>query len=432
MRIVRVWVAAAAVLGAVLPCIDVDAGITLGAYLPGVDSYAGDIASFNQGTGKTHAIILFYRSISGTAPDDTFLLDQCMIAGAIPFVNCTALWPYSGIIAGGYDAYFQTMARAFKGFGGRILMTLDSEMNLSQNPTLFLQMWQRVHNIFAQEGASNVEWVWSPAYASSVDYNLFYPGDTYVDWVGTEGFCWKDSSTAASLFTSILTAFAQRYPKKPAIISYMGADKNSVSEKAQWITNAYASLTNYNNLKAVVWWNDIGTDITGSKDFRVYKTSYPPGAVPVEVTNAYKNAIASAAYLSTLPPLSELSPGGGGSAGLSCSLNPSSVTRGNAFTLSYSITGISQPVDGYLAAVLPNGSMLVADENLNWSGSITPVARKFNPGGNASGSLSFTVPGTVDTGTYIFEAVLVPAGARVTDSANWMGSGLWSSPLVVR
>jgi len=307
-------------------------------------------------------------------------------------------------------------------------MTLDSEMNLSQNPTLFVQMWQRVHNIFVQEGASNVEWVWSPNYASSVDYNLFYPGDTYVDWVGTEGFCRKDNSTAATLFTSILTTFAQRYPQKPAIISYMGADKNLVSDKEWWITIAYASLTSFSNLKAVIWWNDIA----GANDFRVYKTSYPPGAVPAEVTHAYKNAIASPAYLTTLPPLSELIPGGGGASGLSCSLSPSSVTRGNAFALSYIITGISQSVDGYLAAVLPNGSMLVADENLNWSGSITPVARNFNPGGNSSGSLSFTVPGTVDIGTYIFEAVLVPAGARVTDSANWMGSGLWSSPLVVR
>ena len=53
-------------------------------------------------------------------------------------------------------------------------------------PEEFIAAWRYAHDIFASEGADNVEWVWSPRAASfNKDIGpLYYPGDAYVDWVG--------------------------------------------------------------------------------------------------------------------------------------------------------------------------------------------------------------------------------------------------------
>jgi len=409
------------------------ASISIGAFIPPGDqavvTYTQDIQAFNRGT-QNHAIILHYRGLDYT---DVYLLQQCREAGAVPFVNClSGSWTYASIINGTHDSDLHTMARAFRDFGDRILMCIDSEMNLeNKNPSEFISMWRHIHDIFTVEGASKVEWVWSPNYAPS-NYTQYYPGDSYVHWVGTEGFSGKSQGAlAAGLFGPILSAFAASYPHKPAIISYTGGDKSSASDKVRWITDAYATLKGYSNLKAVIWWNDISTS---GDDFRVYRTSYPPGAatVPADVTTAYKNAVASSPYISTLPPYSDLTDGGGGTSGVSIVPSPATVSRGSALTLNWTIAGISQKIDAYLGAMTPDGKLYIADSKLRWSTSIKPVAGGFNPGGNAAGSLQFQIPKSIPAGIYTLEAVIVPAGASAASPGNWLGSGMSTSPVTVQ
>lgn len=409
------------------------ASISIGAFLPGVSNYSAEIQAFNRGTGKNHAIILFYRGFDNTAADDTYLLSQCRDAGAVPFVNISSgSWSYISIIAGSHDEYFLAMARAFRDFGDRILMCIDSEMNLEgKNPTEFISMWRHIHDIFTVEVASNIEWVWSPNYAPAT-YTQYYPGDSYVDWVGTEGFCRKDGSLAAGIFGPILSAFASSYPHKPAIISYMGGDPSSASYKAPWITDAYATLKGYSNLKAVIWWNDSVVENSVGYDYRVYPTSYKPSTVPAEVTTAYKNAIASSPYIDTLPPYSELTDGGGVTSGVSITPSPATVPRGSALTLNWTIAGINQRIDAYLGAMTPAGILYIADSKLRWSTSVRPVAGGFNPGGNAAGALQFQIPNGIPAGIYTLEAVIVPAGAGAASPVNWLGSGMSTSPVTVQ
>ena len=411
------------------------ASISVGAFLPGVSNYSAEIRAFNQGTGN-HAIILFYRGFDNTAAGDTYLLSQCRDAGAVPFVNfVSGSWSYASIYGRAHNQYFHAMAQAFRDFGGRILICIDSEMNIPPNPnspSSFIQMWRHVHDIFTMEGATKIEWVWSPNHhtpSGALNYSQYYPGDSYVDWVGTEGFSGSnEGSLAAGLFGPILSSFASSYPHKPAIISYMGGDKPSSSLKAQWITDAYTTLKGYSNLKAVVWWNDI----VGSDDYRVYPTSLKQGAVPAEVTSAYKNAIASSPYISTLPPYSDLTDGGGGPSGVSFTPSPTTISRGSPLTINWAIDNINLRIDAYLGAMTPDGALYVADPSLNWSTAIKPIARNFNPAGNAAGALQFQIPSSIPAGIYTLEAVIVSAGASVTSPVNWLGSGMSTSPVTIQ
>ena len=51
------------------------------------------------------------------------------------------------------------------------------------------------------EGVHNVEWVWAPNAESAPglfdvsspnNWRHYYPGDSYVDWVGIDGYNWGD------------------------------------------------------------------------------------------------------------------------------------------------------------------------------------------------------------------------------------------------
>ena len=65
---------------------------------------------------------------------------------------------------------------------------------LAESPAKFTAAWRHMHDLFEQEGADNVAFVWcpnswtydvSPALAS-----LWYPGGDTVDWVCADGYNW--------------------------------------------------------------------------------------------------------------------------------------------------------------------------------------------------------------------------------------------------
>jgi len=310
-------------------------------------------------------------------------------------------------------------------------MTIDAEMNLSNAvASEFIDAWRHIHGIFSDEGVGNVEWVWCPNYLPT-NYNDYYPGDDCVHWVGTVGFCWNDGNSASALFGNILKDFATRYPHKPAVL-YTGGYRSSADERGQWIADAYGAFGNYGNLKAVIWWNEDVTENGRYYDFRVVPTESKSASVPERVTDAYKNAVSPAAYISTLPLYEDLPDGGGGGeSGVRFTLNPSAVPRGGSFTLNWTLDNVTQRVDAYLGAVTPGGKLYLADVSRKWSTAIRPIASGYNPNGTAAGRLDFPVPGNIPTGVYTIEAVIVPAGEKAGNAENWLG-GMYSSPLPVQ
>jgi mannan endo-1,4-beta-mannosidase len=73
------------------------------------------------------------------------------------------------------------------------------------DPAAFVAAWRHVHDLFVQNGATNVVWVWCPnatdvPNATSAPWNHwtnYYPGDTYVDWVGIDGYNWGNTTAAS-------------------------------------------------------------------------------------------------------------------------------------------------------------------------------------------------------------------------------------------
>ncbi|AGL18386.1 glycoside hydrolase family 26 protein [Actinoplanes sp. N902-109] len=215
----------------------------LGAYLDlKSKSTAQAHALRKQQTGRDERIVHVFYDWDDTLPASVPGLTD----NGIPLVSWRGT-SYDGIIDGSRDALLARGARRLKSLKRPVLLRWGWEMNgdwynwgaarNGNNPDGFIESWKRVHGVFADEGADNVAWVWSPNWNSSpvADWNTYaalYPGDKYVDWVGVSGYN-LHHETPATLFDPIYNAYGTH---KPIMITEVGAVDYGGRTKADWIT----------------------------------------------------------------------------------------------------------------------------------------------------------------------------------------------------
>jgi hypothetical protein len=262
--------------------------VILGVYLPtNTGTYRDDLRNFEEMTGKHHNLVMFYSKWGEDFP--RAIVDVIHESNATPMITwepwitttitatCPTIptTPLDEIISGQHDAYIRHWATALKDWGYPVLLRFAHEMNGSwypwggcsnnRDPSKYIAAWRYVHNLFQEVGATNVEWIWSVNHVSVPDepwndYNAYYPGDTYVDWVGVDGFNWGQSfygwKTFDELFGDVLDDFRQRYPHKPQMISEFASAPDDGGSKTAWIQDAYAGIERYPRLQAVVWFDE--------------------------------------------------------------------------------------------------------------------------------------------------------------------------------
>jgi mannan endo-1,4-beta-mannosidase len=247
--------------------------------------------------------------------------------GSIPLLSWGS-WDYccgseqtgfqlSSITRGDHDAFLIAWARAARLWGHPFFLNLDSEMNgwwwpwseqTNGNGAGDFQLaWRHVVDIFRQEGATNVTWVWCPNIVESLSTPLteLYPGDDYVDWACMDGYnwgtaqgnIWQDFQQVFSGSTykvgNTYRMLRQIAPSKPIMIAEM-ASTDAGGSKADWITDAYTrSLpVDFPDVRAVVWygWPDGAPDVDWAIDTSPEaQAAFAAGvALPRYATNAYR------------------------------------------------------------------------------------------------------------------------------------------------
>ncbi|MEU4160958.1 glycosyl hydrolase [Actinoplanes sp. NPDC026670] len=178
--------------------------------------------------------------------------------------------PWAGILDGGSDATIRSVARRLKGMNRPILLRWGWEMNgdwfewsgaaNGRNPAGYVRVWRRLREIFADQGATNVSWIWSPNWNSSPaeswnQVQRYYPGDEHVDWVGISGYNFYGESPS-TLFGPVTGRYGGR---KPIILSETAA----VQDKARYIKRLHTWVADTPAVRAVVWFD---TDIQEGTD----------------------------------------------------------------------------------------------------------------------------------------------------------------------
>ena len=229
-------------------------------------------------------IVSFYVELGqATAADYSWLIDSyndgkhaVHIALNFPNEAQTA----SEILTGIHDGNIEQTLTYLSGFDSPVLMRIGGEMNLwEMDPAMFISAYRHVAQL-ARSLAPNVALVWSPNYVGSWGSQIadFYPGDTYVDWVGASLYTNSKNSTGSSdysddsmyfgrgafadcvLSLKAVAGFADAH-NKPVIMTEGGTGIISKTTGADYsqhaveqVTKLYTALNMvYPNVKAIIY-----------------------------------------------------------------------------------------------------------------------------------------------------------------------------------
>ncbi|MHB1391201.1 MAG: glycoside hydrolase family 26 protein [Thermoleophilia bacterium] len=180
---------------------------------------------------------------------------------------------FNNFMSGAYDLEIRRWARELRDVGAPVMFKPMSEMNgdwacwsgtLNGNtPAGFIEVWKYMRRLFAEEGATNVIWVWGPNRDHTTTdaghtFDLYFPGDDIVDFIGFAGYNW---GTDIAFWQNFEEVFGPSYDvaasrsARPIIASETAAPEAGGS-KAQWITDAFAMLpTRFPRIRIVTWFN---------------------------------------------------------------------------------------------------------------------------------------------------------------------------------
>lgn len=150
------------------------------------------------------------------------------------------------------------------------------DRRLADGPERYRDAFRHVVDLFRSESVDNVCWIFhvnarSDPLESWNSIGAYYPGDSYVDWIGVSAYGAQTVHERASAFASVLDPayrqLAALSPGKPLMVSEFGvADRGSTRSKAIWIERALAAVAagRYPRVKAISYWHSTWREADGS------------------------------------------------------------------------------------------------------------------------------------------------------------------------
>jgi mannan endo-1,4-beta-mannosidase len=244
----------------------------LGVFANGVPDSYGGVTAFTKATEARPDIVMYYsgwyvpfpRKFATTAADE----------GAVPLVQMDPTGvSIAAIASGGYDAYLSSYAETVRAYGHPVILSFGHEMNggwyswgyKKTSPKVFVAAWQHIVRLFRALGANNVTWLWTVNIINDTPHGMiprparWWPGSSYVNWVGIDGYYLKSSWKFAPLFGPTISA-VRALTLDPILIAETGAVP-AAGQPAK-IADLFGGIGQY-GLLGFVWFdstNSIGQD----------------------------------------------------------------------------------------------------------------------------------------------------------------------------
>ena len=249
-------------------------GALLGAFVG-----TGTLAQLETTLGRKLAIV---HNFFAWSDDWVARVPGDLSGGRIPlitwetWVNSVGI-PFDDILNGVHDSMITTRATAAKNVGQKFFLRWGHEMNGNWYPwdgshnganaaatAKYISVYRHIHDIFVSQGATNVLWVFCPNVDSVPgdawnQWANYYPGDSYVDWMGFDGYNWGTSTTTGTwqsfttIASRIYTGLAAK--NKPIMIPETASTELG-GDKAAWIAGIVPALkSSYPSIKALVWFD---------------------------------------------------------------------------------------------------------------------------------------------------------------------------------
>jgi len=235
-------------------------------------SYAG-ITTFAAATGTTPRIALYYSG--WWVPFNTRFAEQAHSHGAYTLVQLEPSVPLPAIIAGDDDRYLRSYADAVKAFGHPVILSFGHEMNGRwyqwgeghTEPSVFIAAWRHIVDVFRAQGASNVTWLWTvnAVNAATAPLHQWWPGTSYVTWVGIDGYYYRPTDTYQWVFGRTVTEI-RTFTAAPVLISEVATGPGP--DAAAQVRGLFAGIKD-DELLGEVWFDEAQRDGIYHQDWRV-------------------------------------------------------------------------------------------------------------------------------------------------------------------
>ncbi len=247
---------------------------------------------------KKAAVIHFFQPFSLQAGDgreyypSVKKMSDVIESGYIPMVTLENHFPglsdskqpnLYNILEGHFDDFFVKWAQHIKAVKSIVLIRLLHEFNGNwypwsiaandKNPELVAKAFRHIHAIFKAQEVENARFIWCPNSMSvpQESWNSIldaYPGDEYVDLVGTD--IYNGAGKGSELWRSFLKEgmenyflFTENFPNKPIVICETASRERTMTEpkisqgKGEWIKEMSRVLkTTMNKVVLLTWFNE--------------------------------------------------------------------------------------------------------------------------------------------------------------------------------
>ena len=246
----------------------------LGAFEPGAPPDYAPVRSFAKAAGRAPNLIGYY---SGWAqPFDMSFASSLRQHGIIPFVQIDPTDASGAAIAhGSYDEYLRSYADSVRDFGDAVVIGFGHEMNASwyswgyqHTPAAtFVAAWRHLVTLFRKQGADNVTWLWTLEGdgRSNAPVKDWWPGSSYVTWVGVDGYYYRPTDTFESVFGRTITQ-VRTFTSDPVLLSESAV--GPAAGQFAKILNLFQGMSAAKTL-GLVWFDKKQTGGTYRQDWRL-------------------------------------------------------------------------------------------------------------------------------------------------------------------
>jgi mannan endo-1,4-beta-mannosidase len=244
-------------------------GAYLGVYAHGVpDSYSG-VAAFNSTIKAKPDVVMYYSG--WWVPFPTKFATTVANNGAVPLVQMDPDGiSISQIASGRYDGYLSAYAEAVRNYKHPVVLSFGHEMNGNwyswgdgkTSPKVFVIAWRHVVKLFRALGAHNVTWMWTVniidhAHGGTIPNPAqWWPGSSYVNWVGIDGYYLKPTWKFAPLFGPTIAA-VRKLTFDPILVAETGAVP-AAGQPAK-IADLFSGIHQY-GLLGFVWFDSTNSE----------------------------------------------------------------------------------------------------------------------------------------------------------------------------
>jgi Glycosyl hydrolase family 26 len=234
----------------------------LGVREPGQPSSWDGYEAFVTATGTHPQIVLYYSA--WFEPFQTRFAQQARARGATVLVQ---MQPWGGgnlarIASGAFDRYLRSFAASVRDFGHPVIIGFGHEMNGPWYPwgsthdraATFVAAWRHVVTVFRRQGADNVTWLWTISrggLGTKRKISLYWPGASYVTWVGIDGYYYVRTDTFAKVYGKTI-ALVRKFTDAPILLAE--AAIGQVAGQARDIPGLFHGIER-DHLLGVVWYD---------------------------------------------------------------------------------------------------------------------------------------------------------------------------------